>query len=405
MITKQQLDEGAHTAPADKPLRVAIVHYWFVTFRGGERVVEALADMFPQADIFTLVLDRKALPPSLRSRNFTTSFLQRVPGITRHYKKFLPLLPLALEQFKLDEYDLVISSESGPAKGVLTRPHTCHICYCHTPMRYLWDMYHQYRAGKGMGIVSRSVFSLAAHYMRIWDVAAAARVDYFVANSQNVAARIFKHYRRRATVIHPPVMVSAGYISPEVQDYYLVVSQLVDYKRVDLAIEACNRLRRPLRVIGDGEEYSSLRSLAGPTVKFLGYLPDQEVRENYARCRALLFPGEEDFGIVPVEAQSFGRPVIAFGRDGALETVAGGFPANSYAAESSTGVFFAEQSPESLAEAIRFFESNETRFSPAFIHRHAERFDVSRFKTEIGAFINLKMLEFRNKQLEIGSYR
>ena len=381
-------------------LRVAIVHYWFVTFRGGERVVEVLADMFPQADIFTLVLDRKALPPSLRSRNFTTSFLQKVPGITRHYRKFLPLLPLALEQFKLDEYDLVVSSESGPAKGVLTSPHTCHICYCHTPMRYVWNMYHQYRAKKGMSIASRSVFCLAAHYMRIWDLAAAARVDYFVANSQNVAARIFKHYRRSSTVINPPVAVSVGYISPQLEDYYLVVSQLVRYKRVDLAIEACNRLQRPLRVIGDGEEYASLRSLAGPTVKFLGYLPDQEVRENYARCRALLFPGEEDFGIVPVEAQSFGRPVIAFGQGGALETVVGGFPASSYAPESSTGVFFAEQSADSLAEAIRFFESNEMRFSPAFIRRHVERFDVSRFKVEMRAFINVKMLEFRNKQLE-----
>jgi glycosyltransferase involved in cell wall biosynthesis len=381
-------------------LRVAIVHYWFVSFRGGERVVEALADMFPQADIFTLVLDPKALPASLRSRKFTTSFLQKIPGIRRHYRKFLPLFPLALEQFKLDDYDLVISSESGPAKGVLTRPHTCHICYCHTPMRYLWDMYHQYGAGRGVGIVSRPIFCLAAHYMRLWDFAAAARVDYFVANSQNVATRIFKHYRRPATVINPPVMVSAGYISSEVEDCYLVVSQLVDYKRVDLAIEACNRLRRPLRIIGEGEEYARLRNLAGPTVKFLGHLPDQEVGENYARCRALLFPGEEDFGIVPVEAQSFGRPVIAFGRGGALETVVGGFPTDSCAAESSTGIFFAEQSAESLAEAIRFFESNETRFSPAFIRHHAERFDGSRFKAEMRAFINLKTLEFKNRQLE-----
>ena len=385
-----------------RPLRVAIVHYWFVKFRGGERVVEALADMFPQADIFTLVLDPDALPPSLKSRKFTTSFLQKIPGIKRHYKKLLPLFPLALEQFKLDAYDLVISSESGAAKGVLTHPSTCHICYCHTPMRYVWDMYHQYRGQGGMGAITRSIFCLTAHYMRLWDFAAAARVDYFVANSHNVAARIFKHYRRTATVIYPPVMVSAGYISSDVEDYYLVVSQLVDYKRVDLAIEACNRLRRPLRIIGEGEGFSRLRRSAGPTVKFLGHLPDQEVRENYARCRALLFPGEEDLGIVPVEAQSFGRPVIAYGRGGALETVVGGFPGDGYAPESSTGVFFAEQSADSLAEAIRFFESHESRFSPAFIRRHAERFDVSRFQTEISAFINAKMLEFTSKQREIG---
>jgi glycosyltransferase involved in cell wall biosynthesis len=377
-------------------LRVAIVHYWFVKFRGGERVVEALADIFPQADLFTLVLDPEALPPSLRSRNFTTSFLQNTPGIKHHYKKLLPLFPLALEQFNLDNYDLVISSESGAAKGVLTRPDTCHICYCHTPMRYIWDMYHQYHAKPGMGGVARLAFSLSAHYMRLWDYAAAARVDYFVANSQNVAGRIGKHYRREATVINPPVDVCAGYISPEVNDYYLTVGQLVDYKRVDLAIEACNRLRRPLRIVGEGEEFERLRTLAGPTVKFLGHLPDQELRENYAHCRALLFPGEEDFGIVPVEAQSFGRPVIAFGRGGALETVVGGFPENPGATEASTGIFFRRQSSDSLAAAIRFFESNEGRFSPAFIRGHAERFDASRFKSKLAEFIGLKVREFSN---------
>ncbi len=383
-------------------LRVAIVHYWFVKFRGGERVVEALAEMFPQADLFTLVLDPDALPPSLRSRHFTTSFLQKMPGVKRHYKKLLPLFPLALEQFNLDDYDLVISSESGAAKGVLTRPRTCHICYCHTPMRYIWDMYHQYRAKPGMGGAARLVFSLSAHYLRLWDYAAAARVDYFVANSRNVAGRIGKHYRRKATVINPPVNVCAGHISPEVDDYYLTVGQLVDYKRVDLAIEACNRLRRPLRIIGEGEEFERLRTLAGPTVKFLGHLPDRELRENYARCRALLFPGEEDFGIVPVEAQSFGRPVIAFGRGGALETVVGGSPTDPGSPEASTGVFFAEQSADSLAGAIRWFDSNESRFSPAFIQRHAERFGVSRFKTEMRAFVNARMLEFRNRQAETG---
>jgi len=383
-------------------LRVAIVHYWFVKFRGGERVVEALAEMFPQADLYTLVLDPDALPASLRGRNFATSFLQNVPGIQRHYKKLLPLFPLAVEQFDLNDYDLVISSESGAAKGVLTRPQTCHICYCHTPMRYIWDMYHQYRAKPGMGAVARLIFSLAAHYMRLWDYAAAARVDYFVANSRNVAGRIGKHYRREATVINPPVDVSAGYIAPRVEDYYLVVGQLVDYKRVDLAIEACNRLGRPLRIIGEGDEFERLRRLAGPTIEFLGHLSDQELRENYARCRALLFPGEEDWGIVPVEAQSFGRPVIAFGRGGALETVVGGFPQDPLAPEASTGVFFSEQSADSLAAAVRFFESNQSRFSPAVIRLHAERFDASRFKAEMRAFIGARMLEFRNKHVETG---
>jgi glycosyltransferase involved in cell wall biosynthesis len=379
-------------------LRVAIVHYWFVRFRGGERVLEVLADMFPQADLFTLVLDPKALPPSLRSRKFTTSFLQKIPGMTRHYKKFLPLFPLALEQFKLDDYDLVISSESGPAKGVLTRPHTCHICYCHTPMRYVWDMYHQYRSNAPGGALGRALYSIVANYVRQWDYVASARVDYYVASSHNAASRIAKYYRREAEVIHPPVNISSFAMGTSAEDFYLVVSPLVAYKRVDLAISACNAMKRRLIVIGHGEAMQALRQKAGATITFLGYQPDDVVREHYRRCRAFIFPSEEDIGLTPIEAQACGRPVIAFGRGGALETVKGGLPASSFAPESSTGVFFAEQSAESLADAIRFFESNETRFSPAFIRGHAERFDVSRFKAEMGAFIDLKMLEFRNKK-------
>ncbi|MGH2510993.1 MAG: glycosyltransferase, partial [Ktedonobacteraceae bacterium] len=297
---------GVELASWVKNLRVAIVHYWLVAQRGGERVVEALAEMFPQADIFTLVMDRASLPAALRSHKITSSFLQKIPGATKHYQKFLPLFPLALERFRLDEYDLVISSESGPAKGVLTSQHTCHICYCHTPMRYLWDMYHQYRERPDMGIVSRAVFTASAHYLRMWDLATASRVDHFIANSENVAARICKHYHRESTVIHPPANVSAGYLAQRKDDYYLVVSQLVAYKRVDLAIAACNRLKRGLRIVGDGEEYRRLRQLAGPTIEFLGFLPEKTLGEHYAFCRALLFPGEEDFGIVPVEAQSYG---------------------------------------------------------------------------------------------------
>ena len=375
-------------------LRVALVHYWLVRRRGGEKVLEALAEMLPEADIFTLVLDRKSLKDSLRSHRIITSFLQRLPGAVRHYPKLLPLFPLALEQFRLDSYDLVISSESGPAKGVITPAHTCHICYCHSPMRYLWDMYHRYRASQGMGWFTRTVFSLSAHYMRFWDLATARRVDYFVANSRNVASRIRKHYRREAQVIHPPVMVSAGYISPATEDYYLVVGELVDYKRIDLAIEACNRLGRPLRIIGDGDQYRRLRRLAGPTVKFLGFLPDEAVRENYARCRALLFPGEEDFGMVPVEAQSFGRPVIAYGRGGALETVSGFCAGDSLPPELSTGVLFAEQTVDSLVEAMRAFESIESRLSSAYIRAQVQRFDVLRFKAEMSEFITGKMSEF-----------
>jgi glycosyltransferase involved in cell wall biosynthesis len=381
-------------------LRVALVHYWLVNRRGGERVLQVLAEMFPQADIFTLVLDRNSLAEPLRTRKITPSFLQKLPEVSRYYRKLLPLFPIALEQFRLDAYDLVISSESGPAKGVITPARTCHICYCHSPMRYLWDLFHQYR--EGVGRLSRALFTLSANYLRMWDLATASRVDHFVANSENVALRIRKHYRREAKVIYPPVDVSAGCVSNCVDDYYLVVSQLVEYKRVDLAIQACKRLGRPLRIIGDGEEYRRLRGLAGPTVQFLGYLPDEAVHENYAHCRALLFPGEEDFGMVPVEAHSFGRPVIAYGRGGALETVKGFFVGGPPQPESATGVFFGEQSVQSLVEAIQVFESVEPQFSPAFIRAQAVSFDVSRFQKEMGEFVLEKMSRFQGSTRLLG---
>ncbi|HEV2495122.1 MAG TPA: glycosyltransferase [Terriglobia bacterium] len=379
-----------------RQLRVALVHYWLVNRRGGERVLEALAEMFPQADIFTLVLDPKTLSPQLRSHKIATSFLQRLPGARRHYRKLLPFFPLAVEQLRLRDYDLVISSESGPAKGVITSSHTCHICYCHSPMRYLWDMYHTYREGRSVGPVSRLIFDLSAHYVRLWDVATASRVDHFVANSENVARRIRKHYRRDARVIYPPVDVSAGYLADSIEDYYLVASPLVDYKRVDLAIEAANRLKRPLRVIGDGEEAERLRRLAGATVSFLGYVSDDVLRDNYAHARALLYPGEEDFGMVPVEAQSFGRPVIAYARGGAVESVNGFLPGDTLDSESATGIFFTEQSVDSLVEAIERFESMERRFSPARIQTHAQGFGVTRFQAEMRAFIEEALAEFRS---------
>jgi len=370
----------------DGSLRIAIVHYWFVGNGGGERVVEALAEMFPQADVFCLFAEPATMTPRLRRHRLTTSFLQRLPGGRRWYKQLLPLHPLAIEQLDVSKYDLVLSSESGPAKGVLPSPDACHICYCHSPMRYLWDLYPDYR--RAMRPLAGSVFALTAHYLRMWDLASAARVDHFVANSHNVAGRIRRHYRRDATVIYPPVDVSSGYLAEGVGEYYLVVSRLIDYKRVDLAIEACNRLNRPLWVVGDGDQYKYLRKLAGPSIKFLGRLDDEAVRENYAHCRALLFPGEEDFGIVPVEAQSFGRPVVAYGRGGVLETVQGLITGDLLNVEGATGIFFGEQTVESLVQAVEFFESVESRFSPTFIRDSVERFDASRFKSEISEFIN-----------------
>jgi len=378
-----------------RELRVAIVHYWFVSRRGGERVVEALCELFPQADLFALVADRKTFSAELQKHKLTTSFLQKIPGSRKWHRHMLPLYPLAVEQFDLRGYDLVISTESGPAKGVLTTPETCHICYCLTPMRYVWNFYQQYKNGSGLGPVRKLAFGLTAHYARLWDQASAARVDYFAAISQSVAARVGKYYRRKAAVIYPPVDVSGAQLCGNTEDYYLVVGQLVNYKRVDLAIEACNKLGRTLRVAGAGEEYKRLRQRAGRTVSFLGTLSDEEVRKQYAQCRALLFPGEEDFGIVPLEAQASGRPVIAFGKGGARESVIGAYPDELAIPEQSTGVFFKDQSANSLVDAIRKFEAVEHRFSPSFIREHAEPFDKKHFLTNMGHFVVEKLEDYR----------
>jgi glycosyltransferase involved in cell wall biosynthesis len=372
-------------------LRVAIVHYWFTAYGGGERVIEAFAEMFPQADFFALMATERGIPPVLRNRRLTTSFVGRIPGAKRWYRHFLPLYPLALEQFDLSGYDLVISLESGPAKGVITSPGTCHICYCLSPMRYIWDMYHDYV--RDMNPLTRAAFSLAAHYVRQWDVTTAARVDYFGAISDYVAARVRKYYRRESTVIYPPVDTGAGYLADTTDDYYLVVSRMVPYKRVDLAIEACNRLGCRLRVVGSGPEYKRLKKMAGPTIEFLGKLDEKSLHECYARSRAFLFPAEEDFGIVPVEAQSFGRPVIAYGRGGALETVIG--LRESADPQSATGIFFEEQTADSLVRAMGRFEEIESSFNPEFIRVSAQRFSLERFKEEFMKFAAGRLAEFQ----------
>ena len=377
-----------------KNLRVAIVHYWFVSYAGGERVVSALLDLFPAADLFGLVADER-ISARFAPHKVTTSFLQRVPGNRRFHRHLLPLVPLALEQFDLRGYDLVISSESGPAKGVITSASTHHVCYCHSPMRYVWDLYHEYVNGKDMKGMPRAFFMLAAHYIRLWDLACASRVDSFVANSQNIAARIRKHYRRDALVIHPPVNVKPGYVAENLGDYYLAVGRLVDYKRMDLAVEACSRLKRQLRVVGVGPQYKRLKELAGPTVEFLGELTDADLHEQYAHCRAVLFPGEEDFGMVPVEAHSFGRPVIAFGRGGALETVQGPFADEAGIDSSCNGILFAEQTSSSIEHAILVFEASEQVFSPAVIARSALRFSAEQFKQEMATFVSAQISQFR----------
>ena len=385
-------DDSLPRLPSD--LRVAIVHYWFVGCGGGERVIEALAEIFPRADIHALVADSAKLPPALAGREVKTSFLQHVPGARRFHRHFFPLQAIALEQFDLSQYELVISSESGPAKGVITPAGTCHVCYCHSPMRYIWEMYPEYR--RGMNRVVGLIYSLVAHYMRIWDYASAGRVDYFVANSHFTASRIRKYYRRQSSVIYPPVGIDARELVDAPGKYYLAVGRLVDYKRMDLAVEACTRLGRELRVIGEGPQYKALRRMAGPTVTFLGRISDEEVDDNLRSCRALLFPGTEDFGLVPVEAQSFGRPVIAYAAGGALESIRGTI-LGAEPLDNPTGIFFTRQSSEGLAEAILTFESKESEFHPETIRQHSRQFNRSRFKREMAEFIQSALKDFRAK--------
>jgi glycosyltransferase involved in cell wall biosynthesis len=377
--------------------RIALVHYWYFRHRGGERVFDVLADIFSNADIFFICYDQSALASSLRQHKISSSFLNRLPQVKKYYRSLLPFFPIALEQFDLSGYDLVISHEAGPAKGVITRPDTRHICYCHTPMRYLWDMYHEYLS-TAPGPIGRLVYSLSCHYVRNWDYLASARVDQFIASSMNGAKRIHKYYRRDAEVVYPPVDTTKYAIAERPsRDFYLVVSPLVDYKRIDLAIEACNRLKKRLVVIGEGERAKSLRRIAGPTVTFLGFQPEEVVSHHYSNCRALLFPGEEDIGLTPIEAQASGRPVIGYGKGGVLETVKGLSPRILSIPEKSSGVFFEQQTVDSLSEAILEFERLEGEFSPPFIRSQVSMFDQRHFRRK---FAELAQIEWQDKSME-----
>ncbi|MNR80334.1 Glycogen synthase [compost metagenome] len=355
-------------------MKVALIHEWLTTLGGSERVVWAFHRLFPEAPVYTSVHRKDLLPAEFQTLDIRPSFLQRIPGATRHYQKLLPLMPLAFEQFDLSEFDVVLSSHHACAKGVVTSPDTLHISYVHTPMRYAWDLFHPYQ--QSMSPLMRPVAAMLLSQLRQWDVLSANRVDYFLANSKEVARRIQKHYRRPAHVIHPPIDASRYERSEEVGEHYLVVSRFVPYKRVDLAIEAANRLGIPLKVIGSGPLEPELRKLAtSKNITFMGHLSDEQVRQEMARCRALLFCSFEDFGLVPLEVQAAGRPVIAYGAGGALETVIDGV----------TGAFFPEQTADSLCQAIRRFET--LSLDPAVIQRHARNFDFEAFAEQLMTFV------------------
>jgi glycosyltransferase involved in cell wall biosynthesis len=344
--------------------RTAIVHYWLLGMRGGEKVLEALCRLLPDADIFTLFYDPERVSPLIRERRVTASFLN---PLRRYYRSLLPLMPMALERFDLSAYDLVVSSESGPAKGVITRPGTRHLCYCHTPMRYLWDLYPEYLHEWTRSRVKRAMIAAMTPRLRRWDLATAARVHEFVANSENVRGRIRKTYGRESVVVHPPVAVATFRHEPA-EDYFLMVSELVPYKRVDTAVRAFSRNGRHLRIAGDGPEFGRLQRIAAKNVEFCGRVSDEELRGLYARSRAFIMPGEEDFGITTVEAIASGKAVIALGRGGVLGIVP------------KEGAFFYDSpDEEALDAAIRRFEAAESAIPAARLQSAAQRFSEAEF--------------------------
>lgn len=368
--------------------RVAVVHEWLSSYFGSERVLEQILHLYPQADVFCVA---DFLPSGERSflngRPVATSFIQRLPLARRHFRSYLALMPLAVEQFDLSPYDLVISSSHAVAKGVLTSPGQLHVSYVHTPMRYAWDLQEQYLSrghAKGFGrLLARPLL----HYMRMWDVRTANGVDAFVVNSNFVARRVWKIYRREATVVYPPVDVASFVIGRNREPFYLTVSRLVPYKRIDLVVDAFSRMpNRQLVVIGDGPELFRLKRKATANITMLGYQPFHVIRDHMQQARAFIFAAEEDFGIAPVEAQACGTPVIAFGRGGVTETVLDG----------ETGVYFNEQTPESLIKAVNQFECIRCGFDPDRIRRNAERFSVRRFRRELAELIECEYAAFSN---------
>ncbi|BAK80608.1 glycosyltransferase [Candidatus Arthromitus sp. SFB-rat-Yit] len=366
-------------------MNIALVHDWLPFMGGAERVITNFLELFKNAPIYTSVYNKDRLEGILKDANIYGSFLQKFRSARKDHRKFLPLMPTAFETFDLNKYDVVLSSSSSCAKGIVTNPNTCHICYCHSPMRYGWEFYYEYIENSGK--FKRFITKYIMNYMRIWDNVSSDRVDYFIANSKNVANRIWKHYRRDSVVIHPPVRSRFFEVCDKKQDYFLIVSRLQEYKKVDLAIEVFNELNMPLIIIGEGPLKEKLvKKVKHDNIKFLGRQSDDVVKKYYREARAFLFPGEEDFGITSLEAQCSGTPVIAYGKGGALETVV----------HEKTGLFFYDQTISSLKSAINEFCKME--FNSEEIRVHAEKFDEEIFKFKISNFVYDKVEEFKNNK-------
>lgn len=357
-------------------MKVALVHDYLNQYGGAERVLEAFCRIFPKAPIYTLFYDEKGTGSAFKNRRVKTSFLQKTPWVKSHHRSFLMLMPLAIEQFDFSQYDLVLSDSASYAKGVITSPETLHICYCHTPTRYAWDDSHKYIDEFGYSRPIKKIIPFFMNYIRFWDEKAAVRVDGFIANSSFVAKRIKKYYHRESEIIHPPVKTNLFYLAQKPEKYFLMVGRLLAYKRFDLAIKAFNRLGWPLKIVGDGPDRARLEKMARDNIEFIGLISDAQLKSYYANCRALIFPQEEDFGIVPVEAMASGRPVIAYQGGGALEIIQ----------NKITGLFFKEQTTEHLISALEKFNSGD--FNPEIIREQAMKFSQERFEEKIKNYIN-----------------
>ena len=366
-------------------VKTALVHDWFVTEGGGEKVVQSFLNINPNFDLFSLIdfFSDEYRERLINGKHAKTSFIQKLPTAKSNHRKFLPLFPLAIEQFDLSGYDLILSSSMSVSKGVLTHSNQTHICYCHSPMRYAWDLYFQYLNEAGLTRGAKAwLAKYILHRMRTWDVISSNRVDHFIANSNFIARRIKKIYNREAAVIYPPVDVNSFNLQTVKEDYFLTASRMVPYKKIDLIVEAFSRMPdKKLVVIGDGPDMAKIKQKATRNVEILGYQPFPDLKKHMQMAKAFVFAAEEDFGIIPVEAQACGTPVIAYGKGGSLETVI----------EGKTGTFFYSQTAESIKSAVTSFDKNQALYSPYEIRKHSLKFSNERFEKEMKNFINQKL--------------
>lgn len=368
-------------------MKIAIVHEWFDTYAGSEKVLEQILSIYPDADLYAIV---DFLPNEKRGfiqmKPVTTTFIQHLPKANKAFRKYLPLMPLAIEQLDVRNYDIVISNTHCVAKGIITGPDQLHISYTHSPMRYAWDLQKQYLQETNLDHgVKGWLAKLILHYLRIWDVRSSNNVDYFICNSHYIAKRIRKCYRRNATVIYPPVAVDDFTLNEQKEDFYLTASRMVPYKKMDLIVEAFSKMPdKKLVVIGDGPDFAKIKAKAEKNITLMGYQPFEILKEHMQKAKAFVFAAEEDFGIVPVEAQACGTPVIAYGKGGSLETVRG------LGEEEPTGIFFQEQNADSLIDAVKLFEEREALLTPQNCRKHAEKFSKKRFREEFKNFVENK---------------